>query len=44
MRALGGGAGLRCLLATKLELGTGVDVAVGTGGRSPSNYFQLGSA
>ena len=40
----GGGAGFRYLLATKLGLGTGVDLAVGTGSSSPSIYFQIGSA
>jgi hypothetical protein len=39
-----GGAGVRYLLATKLRLRTGVDVAWGTGSTSPAIYFQLGSA
>ena len=39
-----GGAGFRYLLATRLGLGTGVDLAMGTGGSSPSIYFQIGSA
>jgi Omp85 superfamily domain len=39
-----GGAGFRYLLATRLGLGTGIDLAMGTGGDSPSIYFQIGSA
>ena len=42
--SFGGGAGFRYLLATRLGLGTGVDLAMGTGGSSPSIYFQIGSA
>jgi hypothetical protein len=39
-----GGAGFRYLLATRLGLRTGVDVAMGSGSSSPAIYFQLGSA
>jgi hypothetical protein len=39
-----GGAGVRYLLATRLKLRTGVDLAWGTGSTSPAIYFQLGSA
>jgi hypothetical protein len=39
-----GGVGFRYLLATRLGLGTGVDLAMGSGGDSPSIYFQIGSA
>ena len=39
-----GGAGVRYLLATRLGLRTGVDLAWGTGGTGPAIYFQIGSA